>query len=76
MDSIYIYELRGLAKNLVLYGRWMLDALSESNVDFGSWELEEFEVISRRLREVANDITEYVSSCMEKIEEEEWGVIK
>lgn len=71
MDSIYIYELRGLAKNLVLYGRWMLDALNESNVDFGSWELEEFEVIAMRLKKVANEIIDYVGSCMEEVEEME-----
>ena len=70
MDSIYIYELRGLAKNLVLYGRWMLDALSESNVDFGSWELEEFESIAKSLKREANNIVEYVDGYRERMRDE------
>lgn len=69
-DNIYTYELYEVAEKLMRYGRWMKEALDESNVDFGNWELDEFEDIAKSLRRCSDEIIEYADGCRERMSDE------
>lgn len=65
MNNIYKYELWRIAVKLELYARWMKEALDESNVDFGNWELEEFEAIAKCLKQRGYEMLDYVEDYRE-----------
>ena len=69
-DNIYTYELYEVAEKSMRYGRWMKEALDESNVDFGNWELDEFEDIAKSLRRCSDEIIEYADGCRERMSDE------
>lgn len=70
MDNVYKYELYEVAEKLMRYGRWMKEALDESNMAFGNWELDEFEEIAKSLRWCSDDMVEYVNGYRERMSDE------